>query len=78
MFRHPNLLSVHFLKSTAMDISSTQIRHLTVMDKSIRYLVPDAVMGYIYEKQLYKMEEEMSARATCGSAGGGHDDSASR
>lgn len=59
LFRHPELRSVHFLKSTAMEISSTQIRYLAACGRSIRYLVPDAVMRYIHRWELYKTENEV-------------------
>lgn len=41
-------------KVTQMDISSTQIRALIKKKKSIRFLVPDQVMGYILQNGLYE------------------------
>ncbi len=38
----------------SMDISSTQIRKNLKEEKSIRYMVPDAVFQYIHNNQLYK------------------------
>lgn len=37
-----------------MDVSSTQIRALVKAGRSIRYLVPDAVAGYIADHSLYR------------------------
>ena len=37
-----------------MDVSSTAIRALVAKRKSIRYLVPDAVMRYVEENGLYR------------------------
>ena len=36
-----------------MDVSSTSIRALVKEGRSIRYLVPDAVVGYIADRELY-------------------------
>ena len=39
-----------------LDISSTYIRDLLATDQSIRYLVPDSVLDYIQQHQLYRQE----------------------
>lgn len=41
-------------KITALDISSTAIRHTLLNKNSARYLVPDSVLDYIQEHRLYK------------------------
>lgn len=53
IFRHPSLLPVHCLANTRLGISSSQIRTLLTEGRSIRYLVPDKVMHYIYDEILY-------------------------
>ena len=40
---------VYILRNTRMDISSTRIRELAAEGLSVRYLVPDNVLGYIGE-----------------------------
>lgn len=52
--RHPALCSVHSLRNTRMDISSTRIRELAAEGRSVRYLVPDNVWSYIGENELYR------------------------
>jgi nicotinate-nucleotide adenylyltransferase len=52
-FVHPNLLPVHYLRITRIDVSSTQIRDLAAQGKSIRYLVPPEAIDYIIEEGLY-------------------------
>ncbi len=52
-FRHPEFHPVHHLEITHMGISSTQVRRLASRGKSIRYLVPDAVLSYIRDAGLY-------------------------
>jgi len=53
-FRHPEMCSVYCLRNTRLDISSTRIRGLVAEGGSIRYLVPREVVGYIYERRLYR------------------------
>jgi len=55
-FRHPRLLPVHYPAVQGLAVSSTRIRRLTAENRSIRYLVSDAVMGYIVEHGLYGEE----------------------
>lgn len=53
-FRHPSLCPVHLMKSTLLEISSTQVRQLVAEGKSIRYLVLPEVMRYIEQRRLYR------------------------
>lgn len=46
-----------FMRVTLMDISSTRIRRKVASRKSIRYLVPDAVIDYLLEHRLYGTDE---------------------
>lgn len=55
-FIHPELLPVHRLSNTCLDISSTRIRQLVSEGKSIRYLVLPEVMQYIHANGLYRSE----------------------
>ncbi len=52
-FVHPEMLPVHYLGNAPLEVSSTRIRQLAAEGRSIRYLVPPEVMGYINEKKLY-------------------------
>lgn len=45
--------SVLLRQTTPLDISATAIRKLLGRHASARYLLPDAVLGYIHEHQLY-------------------------
>jgi len=55
LLREPNgHILIHEL--TPLDVSATEIRLLLNQGKSPRYLLPDAVLNYIEEKQLYKAE----------------------
>ncbi len=42
-----------WISAPALDISSTDIRNRIKTVKSVRYLVPDAVLDYIMKKKLY-------------------------
>ncbi len=61
-FGHPDLLPVHYLNNTWLDISSTRIRQLVKEGKSIRYLVLPEVMDYIHANQLYRREDLFVSR----------------
>ncbi len=45
---------VHMQPITAQDIAATTIREKLLASKSIKYLVPDQVLAYIQQQQLYK------------------------
>jgi len=51
---HQSGKQVHFHYVTRLDISSTRIRELVRLGRSIRYLVPAAVERYILDKGLYR------------------------
>jgi nicotinate-nucleotide adenylyltransferase len=57
-FLHPAGTSVHWAPITRMDISSTFIRGLRRQAKSVAYLVPEAVEGYILNQRLYEYQEK--------------------
>jgi nicotinate-nucleotide adenylyltransferase len=52
-FQHPSGYQVLMLATTLLDISATLIRALVGSRRSIRYLLPDAVRGYIIKNKLY-------------------------
>jgi nicotinate-nucleotide adenylyltransferase len=49
--KHPN---VHFIEAPLLDISATFIRSQLLAGKSIKYMVPEQVEGYIQLKKLYQ------------------------
>ena len=49
---------IHLLSFPNLEISSTDLRQRIRMGKSVRYLIPDAVISYIEEKHFYKDEQE--------------------
>ncbi len=52
-FRHPSGHQVLTLATTLLDISATLIRRLVNKGGSLRYLLPEAVRGYIINHKLY-------------------------
>ncbi len=44
---------IHLHAITQLDISASQIRERVLRRKSLRYLLPDSVIDYIYENHLY-------------------------
>lgn len=46
--------AVHFQAMTPLDISATAIRNTLSRQGSVRYLLPEAVLNYIHEHQLYR------------------------
>ena len=57
LFEAPSGKSITLITSTLMEISSTNIRNMVKEDKSIHFLVPEAVRAYIIEKGLYLRDD---------------------
>ena len=53
-FQHPSGYKVLWQQTTLMDISATGIRGLVRQGRSIRYLLPEPVRGYIIKHNLYR------------------------
>lgn len=51
---HPHQQTVYSFEPTQIDISSTQIRKLIQSGRSIQFLTPEMVEGYIRQKGLYQ------------------------
>lgn len=45
---------IHFLKMPELEISSTDLRWRIENNMSVTYMIPDAVIKYIKEKQIYR------------------------
>lgn len=45
---------IHFLKMPELEISSTDLRRRIENNMSVTYMIPDAVIKYIKEKQIYR------------------------
>ena len=44
---------IQIARGPGIDVSSTKIRQLLSEGREVRYLLPDAVSGYIYARHLY-------------------------
>jgi nicotinate-nucleotide adenylyltransferase len=53
VFVHPGLEPVYLINVTSLDISSSAIRSLVRSGQSIRFLVPETVLEFIFSKGLY-------------------------
>lgn len=45
---------IHFLRTPELEISSTVLRQLIRANRSVRYMIPDAVIAYIQKEDLYR------------------------
>lgn len=52
-YNHNTKYPIMYVDVPAMDVSSSMIRERCKVGKTIRYLLPDAVIDYIREKHLY-------------------------
>jgi nicotinate-nucleotide adenylyltransferase len=52
-YRHDRRHPVYRFNISMLDISGTKIRQLVRQDQSIRFLVPESVENYIYERGIY-------------------------
>lgn len=57
-FEAPGQGSIHFLPVTNLDVSASGIRARVRDGRSIRFLVPDAVISYLEDKKLYQTNAE--------------------
>jgi len=46
------------LNTTNIDVSSEMLRNWISEDKSVRYYIPDSVITYIEENQIYSLDEK--------------------
>ena len=46
------------LNTTNLDVSSEMLRNWISEDKSVRYYIPDPVIEYIRENQIYSLTEK--------------------
>ncbi len=53
-YKVPTGYAIYFRHVSFLDISSSRIRAMAKENKSIRYLLPDAVRQYIFKNSLYK------------------------
>ncbi len=53
-FKGPTGYAIYFRHVSFLDISSSRIREMVKTNKSIRYLMPDAVRQYIFKNSLYQ------------------------
>ncbi|MBP8645634.1 MAG: nicotinate-nucleotide adenylyltransferase [Syntrophobacteraceae bacterium] len=59
-FQDPAFHPVYLLPNTSIEVSSSRIRQMVARGRSIRYLVPWAVMRYIQENRLYRFDTDKS------------------
>lgn len=57
--------AVHMLHTPNLEISSSEIRRMSAMGKSIRYFVPEKVYDYIKERDLYHDYDECKEATEC-------------
>ncbi len=60
--RHASGREVRFIPVTLLDISSTQIREALAEGRSVRYLVPDALLAFLLPDR-FAHEESKEAHA---------------